>query len=100
MNLKFGGHDRGEVEVFAVGTASKRFLFVEINGWACNAGPRGENLLLLLRVARCIERHFGTRANETHVTNQDVYELGQFIKFRFAEPAPEGGNPRIAGGGD
>ena len=100
MSLKFGRHNRREVEVLAVRAAGEQFLFIEIDGWTGDAGASREDLFLLVCVARRIERHFGARANETHVTSQDVEELREFIQFRFAEAAPEGSDPRIAGGGN
>src|SRR5215470_16637696 len=57
-------------------------------GSAGDAGSYRQDTSLFWRVQRHITRVLGARADAAHISLANVHQLGRFIQFRLAQPAP------------
>src|ERR1700687_1987763 len=76
--------------------ATKKLLFVKIRAGTSDARFHKKNLLLPIRVFSRVSRHLRTGADEAHVSQQNVDELGEFVDLCFAQPFPEWRDPRVS----
>lgn len=78
---------------------AKHFFFVsELNGCQiCNARPYGQNGSVPLAERFHVLSNLRTRANQAHLTDQDIPELGQFVEFRYSKKLPNTRDSMVSG---
>ena len=57
--------------------------------------PHREDNHLFFRVKLCVLGSFGPRADQTHLTEEDIQKLGKFVEFVFPYKSANARNSRI-----
>lgn len=99
FELAFVGSDNGVVEVVAVAWhfVQNGFFITEDN--RADTGEAGRNLINLganrQRIQFIVPPCLGPRADNAHLPDQDIRQLGKFVDFCLSEKAPHGQNARV-----
>ena len=65
-----------------------------------DAGANSQNLLIISTEKLHVFRNFRTWANQAHISEEHVEQLGEFIEFCFPENASKTRHSAISGDGD